>query len=254
MNSADVGIGVGGSGRSLRRGLDILELLGSTGQELRTREVADQLAIPLASTYRVLRDLELAGFVERRPQSGALRLGYEVVRLASVVLAGSTLRSVSRPVMEGLEAEVGQTVVLLVPGREFVVCVDCIDGRAPIRPRSLKVGECVPYNGGAGALAILAFLAEDRRVEIMDGCLGRMTGDTVVNRDALDKRCKEIVRCGVSRSRGEAIPGTAAVAAPVFSGAPPVVVGSVCVTGLEEGVAGIESPVREAGRAITARL
>lgn len=249
-----VNLETGLGARSLERGLRILLSFSAERREWTTREVAAALNIPVASAYRVVGSLEAAGFIERQGSGPTFGLGLQIVRLASIVLSGSDLRAIARPIMEQLVAEVGETVVLLVPGRDLTVCIDYVEGTSPIRPRSLKVGDYVPYNGGAAPLAIFAFLPEQDQKRIMRTSLGQLTDKTIIDPKMLRERCSQIIKTKVSRSSDEVIPGTAAVAVPLFHGVPPSIVGSIGVTGLEARLVGVEDHVLAAADAISQRL
>ena len=169
-------------------------------------------------------------------------------------MSGLDIREIARPVMKELVAEVGETVVLLVPGPDVAVCIDHVEGTSPIRPRSLRVGEHVAYNGGAAPLAIFAFVPERDQERIIETGLRRLTENTVVNPGVLRERCAEIVLTKFCYSRSEAILGTAAVAAPIFFGVPASVVGAISLTGLQERVVGVEYRVLAAAEEICNRL
>lgn len=243
-----------GTSRSLDRGLQVLLCFSEEKREWAVRDLAAQLTIPLASAHRVVASLRDAGFLERTKEGHRYRLGLRCLRLASLVLDGLDLREVAGPIMRRLVDLTGETAVLLVPHRTDAVCILQVEGRSPIRPRSVRIGDRVPYNAGAAPLAIFAFLAREEQERIVHDGLRALTDLTIVDPKALQDRCADIVQKGVAYSRGEAILGTAAVAAPIFDAAEYHVAASVGLTGIEAKIVDMEEAVMRAASEISRQL
>jgi DNA-binding IclR family transcriptional regulator len=219
--------------RSLDRGLRILELFSRSRPAWTVAEIARELGVPLASAYRLTTTLQRAGYLEQARPRGPLRLGLRVLYLGSVVQSGIDTRDVARPVMRSLAAEVGDTTMLAVPGREAAVCVEHVDGFYPIRPHSLQIGDHLAFHAGAVGLALLAHMPPGERARLLAAELSAMTQTTLVEPIAIEQRCAEIRRLGFAYTEGETIPGTAALAVPIF-GVDGQLVASLCVTGIVE--------------------
>jgi DNA-binding IclR family transcriptional regulator len=225
---------VGGTSRSLDRALQILAVFSEEKPEWTVSELGKALRIPPASGYRVVQSLERGRLLRRSPNGSGYQLGLEIVRLADLVLGGLDIRDAARPVMRELAKTVGETIVLLVPGSDVAVCIEAVEGLSPIRPQSLRVGEHVAYNAGAGPLTILAYLPASERERIIASDLPRLTERTITDPAELRARCEKIGREGVAYSRSEMIPRTLAVAAPIFSGDGSPVSGAIALTGVDD--------------------
>jgi IclR family KDG regulon transcriptional repressor len=248
-------VGQEGSGaRSLERGLQILRLFSEAKPEWKVSEMSDELDVPLASAYRIVRVLERSGYLERPRAGPSLRLGLPFLRLASVVLSGLDLREVARPIMRELATDLGETALLVVPSADAAVCIENVEGSFPIRPRSIAIGEQLSFNAGALTLAILAFLPDEERERILRAPLPQIAEETLVDPDRIRERCQQIRRTGISYSRGEIVPGTAAIASPIFSSDDRSVAGSVGLTGLAERIVDFDKVIRSAASEITRRL
>jgi DNA-binding IclR family transcriptional regulator len=169
-------------------------------------------------------------------------------------LDGLDLREVAGPVMRRLVDVTGETAVLLVPHRTDAVCILQVEGSSPIRPRSVRIGDRVPYNAGAAPLAILAFLPPEERQLIIDNGFPALTSLTIVDPLTLRDRCADVVRSGVAYSRGEAILGTAAVAAPIFDAVDDRIAASIALTGIEAKIVDMEAAVMQAASEISRQL
>lgn len=242
-----------GKVRGLDRGLRLLSLFTLEDRDWAVREMAEALDIPLSSTYRIVRTLEAEGFLESADSRGSYRLGLRLLHLGFVVYSKLDVRQVALPVMQRLAEEVGETVVLMIPRRQYAVCVENVEGTYPIRPKSIAVGERRHYNCGAVALALLAYLPAEHREEILEEPLPRLTDFTLTSEEQISARCESIRESGVSYSRNEVFLGTAAVASPVFD-AQAEVAAAVALTGVVERIVDLEETIRMAAREISAAL
>ena len=142
----------------------------------------------------------------------------------------------------------------MVPLSHAAVCIENVEGTYPIRPRSISIGEQMPYNAGAMPLALLAFLSDEDQERLLASPLPKFAPGTLCDPAHLRARCKQIHATGVSYSQGEVVPGTAAIASPVFRSGDSPLVASIGVTGLTERIVGFDDAIRAAARELTSRL
>ena len=64
-----------GGSRSLRRALDILELMLARGDALSVADIVAELGIPKSTAYELVRSLGDGGYLERSGKGGGLFLG-----------------------------------------------------------------------------------------------------------------------------------------------------------------------------------
>lgn len=241
--------------RGLARGLDLLSLFDDQTAELTIGEISLRLDLPLSTTYRIVNTLVGRGFLERHRSHGTVRLGLALIRLGRLASASRSLADMAIPELKRLVRDTGETAVLMVPQPSHVVCLANVEGTYPIRPRSVGVGEQCPYSAGAAPLAILAFLPTPEQDRILAAGLPVVTHNTLHSKRTVRKRCEEIRAAGFAFSRGEAIEGTAAVAAPIFAEDGVAVLGSVGVTGITGRIASDLGPrVMEAADRISERM
>lgn len=203
--------------RSLDRGLEILNLFSESQSDWTVGQIAATLALPLASAHRLISTLEHQGYLDRSRPRAPLRLGLRILQLSAVIQAGLHVRDFALPRLHGLVKDTGETAVLLIPGPRAAVCVEHVEGTHPIRPYSLQVGEHRPYNAGAAALVLLAYLPVERQAALIEEGMDRYTEETLVSPVDIRARIERIRAAAIDSSHSEVIPGTAAVAAPVFS-------------------------------------
>ncbi len=92
----------GDSLRSVRRALDVLDLLGDYPDGLLIKRISRELRLNISTTYHLLNTLLEAGYVERDSETSAIRLGSRVVFLSNAVAeraAGAELCKPIRPLL-----------------------------------------------------------------------------------------------------------------------------------------------------------
>jgi len=237
----------------LDRGLRVLSLFTIQDGDWAVKEMSEALDIPLSSTYRIVRTLEAEGFLELADSSGSYRLGLRLLHLGFLVHSKLDVCHVAFPTMQRLAEDVGETVVLMIPRRQYAVCVGNVEGTYPIRPKSIEVGERRHFNCGAVALALLANLPEKNREEIFKEPFPRLTEFTLTSAEKIGLRCDLIRETGVSYSKNEVFLGTAAVASPVFD-ARGEVAAAVALTGVVERIVELDETIRMAAQEISSGL
>ena len=92
-------------------------------------ELAARVGVHKSTASRLAATLAARGFLERPAGSEAFRLGPELGRLGLLALGGRELVELSRPAMERLAADTGETVNLAVLDGEEAVNVAQVEGR-----------------------------------------------------------------------------------------------------------------------------
>lgn len=187
-----------GSVRAVVRALDILRCFTTDRPVLSVAEFGKQLRLSRPTLYRLLRTLQQAGFVQADGEPLRFRLGPAIGPLVQVWSSNLSLQQLSAPVLERLRDDTGETVAILVRHGDQRVCVAELPGREALTiVRGL--GNSAPLARGASGKAILAHVTD------MAAARGHET------------QLVRIRRAGYAVTRGEVMPGVAAVAAPFFN-------------------------------------
>jgi IclR family transcriptional regulator, acetate operon repressor len=203
--------------RTADRALRVLQEVGAADRALTVGRVADRLGVHRSTVSRLVGTLESRGFLERSGE--LLRLGPEMARLGRVAQAGRELASLARSLMDQLADETGETVTLAVPAGGAVLSVAQSDGRHFVTS-GRWVGVRTAAHCCSDGKVLLAFGA----LGLPPGRLRRYAPNTIVGRRALAGELERV------RARGFA----------------------VCVSELEDGLAGLAVPVRDGGACIAA--
>lgn len=208
---------------SFARGLRVLLAVADRG-DIRADELSALLGSPVSTVYRYLRTLSEFGFVDR--QGSAYRLGPRLIIGSGATVTAEELIRTSDPVLRLLEEETGETAIIVRRVGLAAVCLREIPSSQPLRV-TIAAGESLSLRGGAFGKALLAFAPEDIQDEVSALDAPSEAPDTAQLRADL----AEVVVTGVARSVGEILPGTVAIAVPIFRS--DGIVGAVGVIGPE---------------------
>jgi DNA-binding IclR family transcriptional regulator len=242
--------------RTLRRGLQTLEVLDAAAGDLTLREIGERLGESPTVVFRILKTFAEAGYVRQDPVSKRYRLGLRLWEMGARALNRIGLVDVARPVLGWLTAVTGQTSVLAVLRDTDSLYIDMIDGSEPLRVYAER-GTRVPVYATASGKAMLAFREPALVDRVVEAGMTRLTPLTVTRGDQLRRRLAEIRRTGVAVNHGERRPDIAAVAAPIFDGRGECVA-AVSISGpvrrFHDDLDALKRHVRKAGEEISAAL
>jgi len=182
--------------------------------------------------YRSLRTLEAAGFIVA--DSGGR---YTVTPVVNVLSAASahgrplTLVEVASPHLDALADETGEAVNLNALAGDQAVCLDRRESPHAVRLASV-LGQAYPLHAGAGPKAMLAFLSEELRAQVLKKVDSYPNYTPATQRDPrlLQKELEQTRERGYSISDGDFDEAARGVGAPIFD-ASGQVVGAVSVGG-----------------------
>lgn len=213
----------------LRRALAVLRAFTDLKPEWGVRELARELHAHPTTVHRVLRALTAEGFLRYEISYRTYVAGAELCRMGARVQHTFSLTELALPIMKDLVAECHETVSIGIydPERLTYSVVAQAQSESPIR-HVPRLGHPWPLHAGAPAQAVLAFLDPAVIESVMDKPLVGFTPRTITNPTALRKVLSEIRRRGYACSRGEAVTGGVAIAAPLWDARG--VVGSLVLT------------------------
>lgn len=205
----------GNSVQVLRKVARILDALAEE-HEVSASRLADLVGEPRSTIYRLLSSLQALDMVEPGTRRGTYRLGLELLRLGSAVVARFDERQAALPVMERIHEESEETVFLCIKRGYEAVCIERLDGRW-VQSMALRLGGSLPLHIGAAPRALLAFEPREFWEEYAGrGELAAFTPDSPTTKSALFRALEDVRATGYSVSDGDVAVGMAAVGAPIF--------------------------------------
>jgi IclR family transcriptional regulator, acetate operon repressor len=187
--------------RAVERVCSILNLLQQAVDGVSLVEVAETTELPKSSAFRYLWTLEAHRYVERDPGSGLYRLGLGFLGMQSRQL--EVLRERTRPWLEKLRDELGETVNLGILDGDSVIYLDIVESRRGVRLAARR-GERDPIHSTALGKAIAATLPEARVRDILHHAgMPRRTANTITAADDYLAELAKVRRIGYAVDNGE---------------------------------------------------
>lgn len=157
----------GGEGcRTLKRGLDVLDLLSKVGDEgIRVVEICKALGLERAPVYRLLSTLLEAGYAShsgRYHYTATSKLTFPARETVDRALAIKL-----QPVLEEISERLGDAAFLVVREVNISHCIARQLGTHPVQVLPIGIGNRQPLGVGAAGLALLAALEEDEILKTM---------------------------------------------------------------------------------------
>jgi IclR family acetate operon transcriptional repressor len=143
--------------RAVDRVCAILDLLQDSTEGVSLPALADATELPKSSAFRYLWTLEAHRYVERDATSGLYWLGLGFAGMQSRHL--ELLRHRTRPVLDALRDELGETVNLGILDGSSVIYLDLVESRRGVRMAARR-GDRDPIHSTALGKAIAALLTE----------------------------------------------------------------------------------------------
>lgn len=218
---------------SLRRGIAVLRAMAAMPPEgSRLKDVAEAVGMPAASVHRLLNSLLIEGIVEQDKRTKRYRLGIELFELASRAGDPGRLREVARPFLLRLSSTFNETMFLMVRSGFDTVCLDRSEGPFPIRTFTGEIGGRAALGLGQAGIAILAFLSEADREEVLRYNMPRLR-ERGLEELYLRSEIQRAAELGFAGRTVGMLPGMAAVAVPLL-GRDGLAFGALSVTSISE--------------------
>lgn len=243
---------------SLVRALSIIEHLAEHREELGSAEIADALAIPRNSVFRILTTLTDYGYAHRDPENKTYGLSRKFLSVAYRAIDGQNLVERSLDQLRSLRDLTGETVLIgALTGHEGIV-IEQVLSKHTIKVM-VDIGQRFTMHTAAPAKAMLAFLPPaERDAAVSRITFTRFTDSTCTSAAAFLEELKVVAETGYALDRGEEVADIVCIAAPIFNHRRRPIA-SIWVTGPKSRVADHDiDPIRRAtmlhARRISARL
>jgi DNA-binding IclR family transcriptional regulator len=200
--------------QAVARAIGLLKAFSDQQPEWSLGDLSTATGLNKTTTFRLLAALEAEGLIMRNPVSSGYRLGVELVALGGCAMRSNPLRAVSRPVLESLAQECGESATLEVLAGSNVLIVDEVSNRHPMG-MSQDVGGRLPAHATATGKLLLAFSGKDP-LEHLRLPLVQLTEQTIGSVADLNAELELTRQQGYATAAGELEPGFTAIAAPIY--------------------------------------
>ena len=221
---------------SLRRGLEILELMAGADGPLTLGAIAERLALPKSATHRLMAELAAAGFVRQERLGDAYALTLKLASLGVQFLAALRIEEICQPVLDALAQKSGELVRLACAERDGLYWVARAQGATNGLRYDPEHGNKVHLHVTAVGKAWLATLPEQDALQIAQkqpgfGERGRFGPRALTSEAQLRAAIALARRRGYGQAVDEGEPGTSAIACAIRPDPAAPAVGTVSIAG-----------------------
>lgn len=198
--------------QSIDRAMQIVHLLTTKPKKDNwpISEIAEELDLPLSTTHRLISSLLQHELISQVRLTKNYTLGPKWMEIGLKQLESMDLRTLARPIMEQLSSEVKESIFLSVPNYLYSFGIDRVD--SPLKVRIVEnLGERIPMHIGAPNKVMLAYMEENKAINILSGLLKEEE-----SREKLIAQLPIIRANGFAESYAEMTEGTASFAAPII--------------------------------------
>lgn len=197
----------------LERYIRILEMLAGFPEGLSLTEIAKMLAVPKASTHRLLASMQRSDLVASG-EGATYVLGRRAKRLVQLSAGTAFVEAATTSLLQQLSEETGETCYIAALQGCVVRTVAMQSPDTPWRGFVLP-GKIMYANATAAARAILAYQPEELVDRALAGELPALTRHTKTTPEAVKASLRDVRQTGVSLCIGEVDEGLGAIAVPI---------------------------------------
>lgn len=202
--------------RSVRRALDIFELMLARGKPVAVSEIVEALSIPKSTAYELVRTLGDAGYIEQEAKSAAFFLGRKLHELGMAYRSQVDLVRDGGRIVEELRDQTGETIQLSVLEGEMMLVLFKEEGSRPLRIIS-QVGSRVPVNWAAAGRLLVSDLGDKELAELLRRTVRQSpSGKAILDVKKLVQQIRRFRKQGYATELNEANEHAGCVAAPVI--------------------------------------
>lgn len=166
--------------KTLDNSLEVLKYFNKENPTWGVRELAKEMNISHSIIYRILVTFESHGFLIQNPETKKYELGLRFLEYGQMVKDKLNLSDFVLPIMKNLAETIKESVFLTWLDGKDGVTVEIAEGSQTIK-FSVSMGTRTPLHIGASCKVIMAYLPEDRKKEIMEHGMKRLTPETITD-------------------------------------------------------------------------
>lgn len=232
--------------------LSILDVFTIQKEALTLVEIGERAKMPIATTYRLVRELAEWGALERLDDR-RYRVGLKLWEIGSLAPRQRDLRDVSRPYMQDLYEATKENVQVGVRDGTEVLIVEMISGRSAV-PTVTRVGGRLPLHATAVGKVTLAFSEPELLSKILEQRLPKLAPRTIIMPGQLVKAVEQTRQTHIGFAIEEMTRGASSVACPVLDPNGELVAAIALVVRASTDVSRLAPAVRTAALALSREL
>lgn len=202
--------------QALERGIAILQYLEKSGGSSSVSDISSNLDLPLSTTFRLLKVLESADFVNQDSQLGWWHIGLGAFNVGAAYIHNRDVLSVAAPFMRRLMLMSGETVNVAIRNGNEAVLIGQQECKSMVR-MCAPLGSRLPLHASGAGKALLFPLSEEELMDaILKTGLQRFTPTTIVDLPELQASLRQAKERGYVIDLEEHVAGLNCLAAAIY--------------------------------------
>lgn len=172
--------------------LNVVELFAERRRPLTLTQIAEALGLPKSTAHNMIETLSARGYLYEVRTRGGYYPSRKLLAVSEMIAVGDPITSIIQDFLRKLAFETGETTLLAVRDKNYVIYLDVVESKQPVR-YAATVGDRRPVYATSGGKAILSTYPGDvleKTLETLDFSDG--TAATIRNADDL----RENLRAG----------------------------------------------------------
>jgi DNA-binding IclR family transcriptional regulator len=203
---------------SVRRALQVLEVVAQAGDGVTAKAVARRTGFKLPTTYHLLNTLVHEGYLVRLHHARGYGLGYKLTGLHRQLCEQLDVTPRVAGALEYTHRRSGTATYYGVFRDAELVVAHVVDSAAAPRVQPLDVGFHEAAHATAFGKVLLAAMTPAQRRDYLFGAgLARLTDRTITRLDTFEEELAQVREVGLAQEVEEFRPDLACVAAPVIN-------------------------------------
>jgi DNA-binding IclR family transcriptional regulator len=201
---------------TVMKALEILDCFNTSETELSLNQLCEKTGLYKSRVHRLCNTLIVAGYLVRTSRTN-YRIGPKVMALGKVYEKSNSLISIATPLMKELSEQTGESSALFVIDKMKCICMAREMGPSRL-VYAINEGDHMELLPTAAGRVLLAYASEEfteKALREIDPV--QFTPATIVDKDEIRRRLKEIRKRGYAVNIEGREQGIAAVAAPIFN-------------------------------------
>ena len=202
--------------KSLHKTLDIIETIAERGQA-GIRELSDATGFPPPTIHRIASTMVKRMYLRQDPATKTYSLSLRFLELGTKVQERFDISAISRPHLQRLMFETGESANLAIQDGDEVVYIEQVKNDNSILRIFTRLGARAPlYSTGVGKMFMSRWSESDLDAYLMRTHIKSYTRNTLVSRDEILKEMALVAAKGYSVDNEEMETGVRCVASLVF--------------------------------------
>ncbi|WP_158582932.1 IclR family transcriptional regulator [Lysinibacillus yapensis] len=176
---------------SVKNALRILRQFTPKLPELGISDIAERIELPSSTVHRLVKELEIEGFLVQNSKNKKYRLGLSIITLGGIVQSHQEIYEEAKPILANLASEFLLPAHICVMEHHKVVYLLREMGEQPVKLIT-KSGRYNDLHCTAEGLAILAFKSQKIIQDIISKPLTKYTDYTITDPKELKKAIQQI--------------------------------------------------------------